>query len=211
MDLVILRLLFVALLAGVCYFLQPFGLPAGISAGLGAATAAAVIVFVYRVRALTLRCSIGAWRAVIRVVPRRWRCFGLLLPSPSCRHFAAVLQISVAADDLASRLLLARCMGFAELAVQHHLQRRQADAQERQGADALKGDHRRRYRRHHGGGFIDGMMVVPEFSAARTAGMLRTDRRPGGSAGGLRHGAQRSAVHGEHPGISAGQDFPSIS
>ena len=53
MDLVLIRLLFVALLAGVCYFLHPFGLTGQVSAGAGAAAACAVIVFELRVRALS--------------------------------------------------------------------------------------------------------------------------------------------------------------
>ena len=60
MDLILLRLLFVALLAGVCYFLHPMGLDGWVSAGAGAAAAGAVIVFEMRVRALTLRRLIGA-------------------------------------------------------------------------------------------------------------------------------------------------------
>ena len=60
MDLVLVRLLFVALLAGVCYFLHPFGLAGWVGAGTGAAAACAVIVFEFRVRALTLRRLIGA-------------------------------------------------------------------------------------------------------------------------------------------------------
>jgi len=60
MDLILLRFLFVALLAGVCYFLHPFGLDGWVSAGAGAAAAGAVIVFELRVRALTLRRLIGA-------------------------------------------------------------------------------------------------------------------------------------------------------
>ena len=60
MDLVLVRLLFVALLAGVCYFLHPFGMTGWVSAGMGAAAACAVIVFEFRVRALSLRRLIGA-------------------------------------------------------------------------------------------------------------------------------------------------------
>ncbi len=60
MDLVLVRLLFVALLSGVCYFLHPFGLAGPLAALAGAAAAGAVIVFELRVRALTLRRLIGA-------------------------------------------------------------------------------------------------------------------------------------------------------
>ncbi len=60
MDLVVVRLLFVALLAGVCYFLHPFGMTAWVGTCTGAAAASAVIVFEFRVRALSLRRLIGA-------------------------------------------------------------------------------------------------------------------------------------------------------
>ncbi len=36
MDLIVVRLLFVALLAGVCYFLHPFGMTEWVGAGAGA-------------------------------------------------------------------------------------------------------------------------------------------------------------------------------
>ena len=60
MDLVLVRLLFVALLAGVCYFLQPFGFTPWMGAATGAVAAAAVIVFELRVRALSIKRLLGA-------------------------------------------------------------------------------------------------------------------------------------------------------
>ncbi len=61
MDLILLRILFVLLLATVCYFLRPFGIQSGwLGAGAGALAAGAVIIFELRVRALTLRRLIGA-------------------------------------------------------------------------------------------------------------------------------------------------------
>jgi uncharacterized protein YacL len=61
MDLVLIRLLFVALFAGVCFYLRPFGIQNGwASAAAGAFAASAVIVFELRVRALSLKRLIGA-------------------------------------------------------------------------------------------------------------------------------------------------------
>jgi uncharacterized protein YacL len=60
MDVLLLRVLFVTLVATICYFLQPFGFSAPIAAGLGALASGAVIVFELRVRALNLRRLIGA-------------------------------------------------------------------------------------------------------------------------------------------------------
>ena len=60
MDLILLRVLFVTLVAAICYFLQPFGVSAPIAALAGAIASGAVIVFELRVRALNLRRLIGA-------------------------------------------------------------------------------------------------------------------------------------------------------
>ncbi len=60
MDLVLLRVSFVVLFSVVCYFLHPFGLQPWQGGIAGALAAGAVIVFEYRVRALSLRRLIGA-------------------------------------------------------------------------------------------------------------------------------------------------------
>jgi uncharacterized protein YacL len=60
MDLVLIRVLFVLVLAGVCYFFRLVDFPDWLSALTGAACAALVIVFERRVRALSLRQLIGA-------------------------------------------------------------------------------------------------------------------------------------------------------
>jgi uncharacterized protein YacL len=60
MDIIILRVLFVALISTVCYFLRPFGVAAPIGAAVGAFASCAAIVFELRVRALNLSRLIGA-------------------------------------------------------------------------------------------------------------------------------------------------------
>jgi uncharacterized protein YacL len=60
MDLILLRVLFVTLIATVCYFLRPFGVSGPVAAGCGVLASCAVIVFELRVRALNLRRLIGA-------------------------------------------------------------------------------------------------------------------------------------------------------
>jgi hypothetical protein len=87
MDLVLLRLLFVILLAAVCYFLRPFGLPAWEGAAAGAAAAGAVIIFELRVRALTLRRLIGAVAgSVLGIFGAALFCLVLRsAPLPSCK------------------------------------------------------------------------------------------------------------------------------
>jgi uncharacterized protein YacL len=60
MDLVVIRVLFIVVLTAACYFLQPFGLPPWAAAVAGAVSAAAVIVFELRVRALSIKRLLGA-------------------------------------------------------------------------------------------------------------------------------------------------------
>jgi uncharacterized protein YacL len=96
MDLVFLRLLFVILLASVCYFLRPFGLPAGwMSALLGAIAAGAVIAFEMRVRALSLRRLIGAVvGSVLGIFGAALFCL-VLRSAPIAGATSAALQIFV--------------------------------------------------------------------------------------------------------------------
>jgi len=60
MDIILLRLCLVILLALIGFFLHPFGLAGWPAAGAGAVSAAAVLIFEMRVRALSLRRLIGA-------------------------------------------------------------------------------------------------------------------------------------------------------
>src|SRR5580693_7265356 len=96
MDLVLLRLLFVLLLAAVCYFLRPFGLQTGWEGAIaGAAAAGAVIIFELRVRALTLRRLIGAVvGSVLGIVGAALFCL-VLRSAPLSSSNSAVLQIFV--------------------------------------------------------------------------------------------------------------------
>ncbi len=60
MDLVVIRTLFILVLTAACFFLRPFGLQPWGAAVLGAVSAAAVIVFELRVRALSIKRLLGA-------------------------------------------------------------------------------------------------------------------------------------------------------
>jgi len=60
MDLVIIRVLFIAVLTAACFFLRPFDLQPWAAAVLGAVAASAVIVFELRVRALSIKRLLGA-------------------------------------------------------------------------------------------------------------------------------------------------------
>ena len=96
MDLVLLRLLFVLLLAAVCYFLRPFGTQTGWEGAIvGAVAACAVIIFEIRVRALTLRRLIGAVvGSVLGIVGAALFCL-VLRSAPLSGANSAVLQIFV--------------------------------------------------------------------------------------------------------------------
>jgi len=96
MDLIVLRLLFLALLAGVCFFLHPFGVENGwVSATGGVLAAALVIVFELRVRALSLRRLIGAVSgSVLGIFGAALFCMVLRSALPTGAT-SAVLQIFV--------------------------------------------------------------------------------------------------------------------
>src|SRR4051794_1160665 len=94
MDIVLVRVLFVALLTVVCYFLHPFGLTGWMGAGAGAFASLAVIVFELRVRALTLRRLIGAVAgSVLGIIGAALFC--LVLRSALTGSTSAVVQIFV--------------------------------------------------------------------------------------------------------------------
>ncbi|HTK95578.1 MAG TPA: PIN domain-containing protein [Terriglobales bacterium] len=60
MDLFFIRLVFIVVLAAVCYFLQPFGVTRWADAGVGALIATAVVLFEWRLRIVSLKRLIGA-------------------------------------------------------------------------------------------------------------------------------------------------------
>ena len=95
MDLVLVRVLFVALLAIVCYFLHPFGLTGWMGACAGAMASGAVIIFEVRVRALTLRRLIGAVAgSVLGIFGAALFCLVLRsVEGFSCEEIAEILKV----------------------------------------------------------------------------------------------------------------------
>jgi uncharacterized protein YacL len=164
MDLIVVRLLFVAVLAGVCYFLRPFGLLPWVSAGTGAAAAAAVIVFEFRVRALTLRRLIGAVAgSVLGIFGAALFCL-VLRSAPLNPSTSAALQIFV--------LLLMTYVGLLVGATKGDLLNPSAlgtvfaaDRPLRRNAKVLDTSViiDGRIADIAEAGFVDGTMVVPEF------------------------------------------------
>ena len=60
MDVVLIRLLFILIVGLVCYLIQPFGLPSNLDAGVGLIIGAAIVVFEWRLRVMSLKRLIGA-------------------------------------------------------------------------------------------------------------------------------------------------------
>jgi uncharacterized protein YacL len=167
MDLILVRLLFVALLAGVCFFLHPLGMGGWVSAAVGAGSAGAIIVFELRVRALSLKRLIGAVAgSVLGIFGASLFCLvlrGALAPVLSGATSAAV-QIFV--------LLLMSYVGLLVGASKGDLLNPAAlstvfaaDRPTRRSAKVLDTSViiDGRIADIAEAGFIDGMMVVPEF------------------------------------------------
>jgi uncharacterized protein YacL len=164
MDIVVVRLLFVALLTAACYFLRPFGLTGGLSAAVGAVAAGAVIVFELRVRALSLRRLIGAVAgSVLGIIGAALFCL-VLRSAPLPQATSAALQIFV--------LLLMTYVGLLVGANKGDLLNPMAlgtvfssDRPARRNAKVLDTSViiDGRIADIAEAGFIDGMMVVPEF------------------------------------------------
>src|SRR6516162_4057834 len=60
LDLILIRAVFVGVLASAAYFLQPLGLSSPLAAGLGALAGAAVVIFEIRIKEVSLKRLIGA-------------------------------------------------------------------------------------------------------------------------------------------------------
>ena len=164
MDLILLRLLFVALLAGVCFFLHPFGMTGWVSPVVGAGAAGAVIVFELRVRALSLKRLIGAVAgSILGILGASLFCVvlrGALAPgttSSVLQIFDLLLMTYVGLLVGASKGDLLNPAALGTVFAGEKLTRRNAKVLDTSViidgriADIAEA------------GFIDGMMVVPEF------------------------------------------------
>jgi uncharacterized protein YacL len=59
-DIILVRLLFVIVVAVTCFVIEPFGLTRNLDAGVGALVGAAIVLFEWKLRAVSLRKLIGA-------------------------------------------------------------------------------------------------------------------------------------------------------
>jgi uncharacterized protein YacL len=59
-DVLLIRLLFILIVAVICSLIRPFNLPSHLDAAVGLVIGAAIIVFEWRLRAMSLKRLIGA-------------------------------------------------------------------------------------------------------------------------------------------------------
>ena len=60
MDLIFVRLLFLVVVALTCFVIEPFGLTRNVDAGVGALVGAAIVLFEWKLRTVSLKRLIGA-------------------------------------------------------------------------------------------------------------------------------------------------------
>ena len=94
-DLVLVRLLFVIVITITCYVIEPFGLPQKMDAGVGALVGAAIVLFEWQLRRVSLKRLIGAAAGSILGICGAY-LFALVLRSSTLDdHTKSFLQILV--------------------------------------------------------------------------------------------------------------------
>ena len=86
MDLIFVRLLFIVVVAVTCFVIEPFGLARNFDAGVGALIGAAIVVFEWKLRTVSLKRLIGA-------------AIGSILGICGAYLFALVIRNSVPAES----------------------------------------------------------------------------------------------------------------
>jgi uncharacterized protein YacL len=105
-DVLLIRLLFVIIVAIVCFLIHPFGLPKNLDAAVGALIGAAIIAFEWRLRAMSLKRLIGA-------------AIGSVLGIVGAYLFALVIRNSIPASPTQSflQIMVMMIMAYVGLAV----------------------------------------------------------------------------------------------
>ena len=106
MDVVFIRLLFVLIVGVICFFIRPFNLPSHLDAVVGLLIGAAIIVFEWRLRVMSLKRLIGA-------------AIGSVLGIVGAYLFALVIRSSVPAGPMQSflQIMVMLVMAYVGLAV----------------------------------------------------------------------------------------------
>jgi uncharacterized protein YacL len=105
-DLILVRLLFVLVVAVTCYVIEPFGLPSKLDAGVGALVGLSIVLFEWRLRRVSLTRLIGA-------------AIGSILGICGAYLFALVIRNSVPASRTQSflQILVMLLMAYVGLIV----------------------------------------------------------------------------------------------
>src|SRR5216684_387016 len=105
-DLILVRLLFVLVVAVTCYVIEPFGLPSKLDAGVGALVGLSIVLFEWRLRRVSLTRLIGA-------------AIGSILGICGAYLFALVIRNSVPASHTQSflQILVMLLMAYVGLIV----------------------------------------------------------------------------------------------
>src|ERR1700737_5226230 len=105
-DLILVRLLFVLVVAVTCYVIEPFGLPSKLDAGVGALVGLGIVLFEWRLRRVSLTRLIGA-------------AIGSILGICGAYLFALVIRNSVPASHTQSflQILVMLLMAYVGLIV----------------------------------------------------------------------------------------------
>jgi len=105
-DFVFIRLVFVLFVGFTCYRIQPFGLPSNLDAGVGVLIGAAIIVFEWRLWAVSLKRLIGA-------------AIGSILGIVGAYLFALVIRNSIPPGNTQSflQIMVMLIMAYVGLAV----------------------------------------------------------------------------------------------
>jgi uncharacterized protein YacL len=105
-DSILIRLLFVLLVAVTCYVIDPFGQPQNVDAAIGAIVGVGIVLFEWKLRAVSLKRLIGA-------------AFGSILGVCGAYLFALVIRSSVPAGRTQSflQILVMLLMAYVGLTV----------------------------------------------------------------------------------------------
>src|SRR5271156_2082439 len=105
-DLIVVRLLFVIVVALTCYVIAPFGLPRNLDAGIGALVGVGIVLFEWKLRGVSLKRLIGA-------------AIGSILGICGAYLFALVIRSSVPAGNTQSflQILVMLLMAYVGLIV----------------------------------------------------------------------------------------------
>ena len=95
MDIVFVRLLFVLVVAGTCFVIEPFNLPGKLDAGVGALIGAAIVLFEWKLRTVSLKRLIGAAIGSVLGICGAYLFALVIRSSVPAGHTQSFLQIMV--------------------------------------------------------------------------------------------------------------------